>query len=128
MQRVILASLTLILATGIAACGFKTSSVNVRGKVTFDNRPISGAEVRFTGPLGEDSIKTNLDGNYSLSVKADKNDTLQIKVLWPGFEHDEIKFKTYQAADKPTDIQLRKVFSGTTVPANSNKSANNSNK
>lgn len=129
MNKVFISAvLTFAIFALLTGCASKPTTINVRGRVTFDNRPVGGAEVRFTGPLGEDSIKTNLDGNYSLSIKADKNDTVQLKVLWPGFEHDEIKFKTYNAADKPIDIQLKKVFTGTTIPANSNRSANNSNK
>jgi len=104
-----------MVVVGVSSCSFGTGTTNVRGKVTFEGKPIVGAEVRFAGSKGEDMTRTDHDGRYDLTIKNARTEELELKVLWPGYTHDDIKFKAYEAKDKATDIQLKKIF--TPAPA-----------
>ncbi|MGH9946952.1 MAG: hypothetical protein ACRD6X_07135 [Pyrinomonadaceae bacterium] len=109
----------LIAASVFSACFLGTGKTNVRGTVKFEGKPVVGAEVRFSGPMGQDVTRTDFDGRYSLTVGHKQNQTLELKVLWPGYTHDEIKFPAYKSTERIVDIELKKVF----TPAPNNAEA-----
>ena len=93
----------------LASCG--SSSSTVRGKVHFNGKPVSGAEVRFGPNMGEAVTETNYDGRYEITATHKSADRLELKVLKVGYVHDKIEFPAYSAGGtREYDIELKQVF------------------
>jgi len=110
MNRGFTAGVLIFISLFATSCFLRTSTTTVRGKVTYDNKPVVGAEVRFGGKMGEDVTRTDHDGRFTLTAKHRPTEMLEIKVLWPGYTHNEIKFPGFTGDDKPINIELKKVF------------------
>jgi hypothetical protein len=108
MNRVLLILVLLAMVLSGASC-FRSNTTKVRGKVTFEGKPVAGAEVRFGGKTEESTARTDYDGRYELKAAHGPAEMLELKVLWPGYTHDEIKFPGHKSEDRPIDIELRKV-------------------
>lgn len=110
MTRHFVIAIVVLLCVWSNSCFLRTSTSNVRGKVSFEGKPVVGAEVRLGTKTAETSTRTNYDGSYLLGVTHRPAEMLELKVIWPGYVHDKIEFSGFAAADKPIDIELKKVF------------------
>ena len=89
---------------------FRSGSTTVRGKVTFDSKPVPGAEVRFGPNSKESSTTTNHDGLFTITATHSPSDVLELKVLKPGYAHDKIEFPASGSAQREFDIELKRIF------------------
>jgi len=104
-------ALLLLLAVSLlfSSC-FRSGSTTVRGKVTFESKPVVGAEVRFGPNSQETSTTTNHDGLFTITATHRPADVLELKVLKPGYSHDKIEFPASGSTQREFDIELKRIF------------------
>jgi len=103
-------SVFLLLAASLFAISCGSSNTTVRGTVRFENKPVSGAEVRFGPNMNEATTTTNYDGQFIVTATHTRGDVLELKVLKPGYTHDKIEFPASGTAQREFDIELKRVF------------------
>ena len=77
-QRLLFASLVLLIACALAGCDQGPELGSVTGTVTLDGQPVPHAFVVFTpqGPGRPSQTKTDAEGRFSLKFNADREGAL----------------------------------------------------
>jgi hypothetical protein len=108
MMKRLIPVFVLLTASLVSSC--RSSSTTARGTVRYDNKPVTGAEVRFGANLKETTTTTNHDGQFIITATHRPGEVLELKVLKPGYTHDKIEFPAFGSATREFDIELKRVF------------------
>jgi len=100
----------LAVSLCMSGCMFRTHTTVIRGYVHADGKPVHGAEVRIGVAGNEQTVRTNFDGRFSLVYHHRPTQEVEVKVLNPGFVHNEIRFPALTSGEQDLDVELKRVF------------------
>jgi len=92
----------VILALTLTAGCFNTSSTTVKGRVMYDSKPVSGAEVRLNGY----KVTTGADGRYSVTAKHRFTAVMEFTVTKSGLSTHSEKFPGFGAPEGEHEIDM----------------------
>ena len=95
-----------VLAAVVSGC-LPTSRTTVRGRVVYNDKPVTGATVTFGPTMGEVSAVTGADGKFELTASHRPTAMLRLAAAKEGMvQREKAEFPGFAAPDPEIEVEM----------------------